>query len=184
MIFLTARPMPGPPDDDKAQSTGKPASVYLMCGDARFHTRCRRAGSTVHQPDALLYRRDPEAALIFLTARPMPGPPDDDKAQSTGKPAYISNVRRRSLPHTLPACRQYVECVLSRASAWACRPPSANMRPDPKCHQRLDVAATAAEPALREHPVSSARALLPERPGRACACLSLVAVTWDAGHRF
>ena len=48
-IFLTARPMRGPPDDDKAQSNGKPASYmsglqYVMCGDARFHARCRHVG--------------------------------------------------------------------------------------------------------------------------------------------
>ena len=37
------------------------------------------------------------------------------------------------------------------------------MRPDPKRHQRLDIAATAAEPALRKHPASRLRAIYPPR---------------------
>ena len=46
------------------------------------------------------------AALIFLTARPMPGPPDDGRRRAMANRPLVSNVRRRSLPHTLPARRQ------------------------------------------------------------------------------
>ena len=45
-------------------------------------------------------------ALIFLTARPMPGPPDDGRRRAMANRPLVSNVRRRSLPHTLPARRQ------------------------------------------------------------------------------
>ena len=46
------------------------------------------------------------AALIFLTARPMPGPPDDGRRRAMANRPLVSNVRRRSRPHTLPARRQ------------------------------------------------------------------------------
>ena len=88
--------------------------------------------------------------MIFLTARPMPGPPDDGRRRAMANRPLVSNVRRRSLPHTLPARRQVRQRITPASSfgsgriysgktrgsvcgvrsAWAC-PPSANMGPDP-----------------------------------------------------
>ncbi len=81
-------------------------------------------------------------ALIFLPARPMPGPTTTVRRRATANRPPIFCVWRRSLARTLPARRQVRQYCVYISVCRVARLPSANIWPDPTTRHRQDLAAT------------------------------------------